>query len=342
MTNGLARFAAGACILALAACSSDSDDSARISALEADLAKAKSELETANTALSDHQADTAARRLYFDLATNRRVHVRNAAERRAADGSTLTLEFSGPEQHRANIELTRAAEQAPGQLGEWSGERYEGTSDLEGSPPATTVAVLYRAPMGAASYLQFGWWQTESTNSAGRSWFSSFGAVTTPTGGEALTFVEDVADLTGTATFAGHAAGLFAISNPARNNNASGEFTADATLTVDFDDGSASGMIDNFSAGGEQKEWTVSLLRQEFAPGTPVGVFSSPPANGRAEVEWALSTDENTPGTSGANWWWAWMVADAADANAMGAIGQFNAEYQSIGRMHGTFGAKKQ
>ena len=113
-------------------------------------------------------------------------------------------------------------------------------------------------------------------------------------------------------------------------------------LTVDFDGGSASGTIDNFVGAGEEKEWTVSLLTQGFSTGRQNNSFTSPPGNGRAEVQWTISAEQNMPGDSGANWWHASLVQDGTDSETIGAAGGFNARYTNIGRMTGTFGVNKQ
>ena len=331
MRRELNRIAIGACILALAACSSGGDDSAKISSLEADLADA-------NTALSDHQAATAAAMHYHGLDGSRRISGRFSEEVRADDGSTLTIEFSGEEQDRADIVLDRT-DDTPPPIGDALGEEFDGTNMPRPGVTAHNVAVLYRIPLGADSVLQYGWWAAEGSNSAGRTWIERYGPFVSARGDFAG--VRDIAGMTGQAVFEGHAAGVYAISNPAAGHNESGAFTADAMLTVDFDNASASGTIGSFVAAGEEKEWTVSLLSQGFSTGAP-SAFTSPPRNGRAEVQWTISAEQDTPGESGANWWFASLVQDGTDNAIMGAVGEFSAQYTNIGRMHGTFGAKRQ
>ena len=347
MKSTLRTLLGAVSIAALAACSSSDGDSDKISKLETDLAaanealgSARSDLDTANEALSDHRAETAAAMHYYGLDSARRISGFNHEEARADDGSTLTIEFSGPEEHRADIVLDRT-EDTPPPAGDAQGERFMGTSTPRTGVSANNVAVLYRIPLGADSFLQYGWWRAQGSNSAGRTWIENYGQLISarPVGG--VTGVADISAIQGQATFEGSAAGIYAISNPAAGHNDSGEFTADAMLAVDFDGGTASGTIDNFVAAGEEKAWTVSLLSQEFTPGTRFGSFTSPPRNGRAEVQWALSDEQNTPGDSGANWWTASLIRDGADSETMGAIGGFNAWYTNIGRMTGAFGAKK-
>jgi len=79
--------------------------------------------------------------------------------------------------------------------------------------------------------------------------------------------------LTGTATYSGGAAGKYAIAESTTDSAEGGHFTANATLTADFDadsDGNIgngndvdgiklTGMIDNFMTGDMARDWTVSL-----------------------------------------------------------------------------------
>ena len=308
---------------AVSGCGSDgNDDSARVSGLETDL-------EAAERALSDLQAEVAANAQYNGLSFSNRVSAFDHEEMRAADGSTLTIGFSDAQVDGPDIVLDLAAGDPPPQLGDWQGERFE-----SGSDSAKTVAVLYRTPLGAESFLQYGWWQTEMTSSSGRRWFDRHGQLVSAR--DEIAGVQDIAELRGQATFEGHAAGIYAISNPAEGQNDSGEFTADAMLAVDFDDGSATGTIDNFLAAGERKGWTVSLLRQGFLRG---GFRSDP--DGDAEVQWTISADQTAPGDSTGNWWSGYLVEDRTDGT-LGAVGGFGAAYTNIGRMNGTYGVKKQ
>ena len=143
----------------------------------------------------------------------------DAEEMRAADGSTLTIEFSDAQVDGPDIVLDLAAGDPPPQLGDWQGERFESSSDS-----AKTVAVLYRTPLGAESFLQYGWWQTEMTSSSGRRWFDRHGQFVSARG--EIAGVRNIAELQGQATFEGHAAGIYAISNPREGQNDSGEFVA--------------------------------------------------------------------------------------------------------------------
>ena len=329
MKTAIRTIAGAACIAALAACSSSDDDSARVSGLETDLAEA-------NKALSDLQAEGAARLRYGGLHSQNLISSFDHEETRADDGATLTIGFSGSEQSRPDMVLDRTTASPP-PLGDWQGEVFEAAHTVDsGQTEEQTVAVLYRSQLGTETYLQFGYWQTEASNSSGRSWFNRYGQLISARGN--FEQVTDIAELQGTATFEGHAAGISAVSNPSNGQNDSGEFTADATLTVDFGDGSASGTIDNFTVAGERKGWTVELLPQMFDPNR--GTFGLALGNRIADTRWKISAEQDTPGDSGANWWWATMVEDQGDEST-GAIGGFQARYTNIGRMVGSFGTKK-
>ena len=327
MKTVIRTIAGAACIAALAACSSSDDDSARVSGLETDLAEA-------NKALSDLQADGAARLQYSGLYFRNRISGLEHEEERAPDGATLTIGFSGSEQSRPDLVLDRTTASPP-PLGDWQGEVFEAAHTVDsGQTEEQTVAVLYRSQLGTETYLQFGYWQTEASNSSGRSWFPRYGQLVSARGN--LEQVRDFTELQGSATFEGPAAGIYAISNPSDGFNDSGEFIADATLTVDFGDGSASGMIANFIAAGEQKAWTVELLPQMVDDG---GVFRGP-ENRVSDIRWTIPASNEMPEDIGGNWWNATLVKDRGD-ESIGAIGWFGAQYNNIGRMTGTFGAKK-
>ena len=351
MNSALRTLLGAVSIAALAACSSSDGDSDKVSQLETDLAAANKSLAAANTDLaaakreaSDLRAEASAEKQYSGLRWMRIGTLQNE-ELRAQDGSILRIDFRKSRDEKKlplpghpDLDLERTSALLPA-LGDWEGEVFEASKPRSGVSEKTT-ATLYRTQLGTAgAYLQFGYWQSEAT-SAGRSWFTRYGSLMSirpdPNDGswEAIT---DLIGMEGSATFEGHAAGLYAISNPAGGHNEDGHFTADAMLTVDFGDGSASGMIDNFMSAGESKEWTVELLSQNFDPS--LTLFRSP-SDGDSEVRWTISAEQNTPGDSIGNWWSAFVAKDTG-GESMGAAGQFHAVYTTIGRMTGTFGAKK-
>ena len=78
----------------------------------------------------------------------------------------------------------------------------------------------------------------------------------------------DCAEFTGAATFEGAAAGEYVVRNISDGQVQRadmGKFTADVTLTADFDFDFIGGMIDGFMSGGEAMEgWVVELQRADI------------------------------------------------------------------------------
>ena len=112
------------------------------------------------------------------------------------------------------------------------------------------------------NYLYFGWWlQKDGTGTP-----DNVGAFMGMAGTATFTTADLSTAVTGSATYAGPAAGKFAISNPIGADDA-GHFTADAMLTATFgandapNNGGVSGMLDNFMVNDEPQEsdeaWSV-------------------------------------------------------------------------------------
>ena len=197
-----------------------------------------------------------------------------------------------------------------------------------------------------ANYLFFGWWLTEDKDG--------------PTSASAFTGVAGTiapyADATtanfpasGTATYAGHAAGKFAIDSPLGGSDA-GHFTADATLTARFS-GSASGVsgtLDNFMANEQAVPWSVSLNRAPWNHTPTAGVFESATAVPNAADRTIWSIDGNSAGESGS---WSGQAYDEKPGTGSGGdgsnvpttlIGTFHSEFGSTHTMVGAFGATKE
>ncbi len=183
-------------------------------------------------------------------------------------------------------------------------------------------------------YAYFGWWLNKGTTEGVEA-----GAFHGMTGGTALV-AADFTALGGTATYSGSAAGKYAI-NPGLSAASGGHWTADATLTADFGseltEGMISGTVDNFMAGGEMMDWSVSLGETDLASTT--GTFDSSTNAGSDtvgdDVVWTIG------GVAGAEAG-AWMGAlrEAGDNNVPTlATGQFSATHGSVGHMVGAFGA---
>ena len=177
--------------------------------------------------------------------------------------------------------------------------------------------------------------------------------MSSPTCGD-LDTAGDLSSLTGSATYAGHAAGKFAL-DYSRNKvldgaSDGGHFTADAELKATFGSGATAGVtgtIDNFrlNDGSEDPGWSVALARGGIRPGGAI----SPPADD--PTVWSI--DGVAAAASGT---WSGTMYDELPGDPPGGdgntipttvTGTFYSEYGAstssvVGRMVGAFGANKQ
>ena len=190
-------------------------------------------------------------------------------------------------------------------------------------------------------YAYFGWWlnKTASGNPEVDVFHGSNQAVDISAG----TFTA----LGGTATYTGAAAGKYALNRGADQYASGGHWTADATLTANFEDptqtgaaivnaaGSISGMIDNFMAGGESMDWSVKLNSASIAVFDTDHDFGLP-ADG---TEWTIGG----AAAADAGMWegdFHNQVAPPDGNNVPGTVtGEFTATYGAVGHMTGAFGA---
>ena len=84
-------------------------------------------------------------------------------------------------------------------------------------------------------YLYYGWWVSKDKDGKPTA-ASAFVGVVEPNAGD-LDNSGDLTALTGSATYAGHAAGKFAMSNALDGTGNGGHFTADAELNATFGTG---------------------------------------------------------------------------------------------------------
>ena len=194
-----------------------------------------------------------------------------------------------------------------------------------------------------STYMYFGWWLHK--DSTGPEADAFHGITGSPT---AIT-AADFTALSGTATYSGAAAGKYAIDPVSPGTYASGgHWTATASLTADFgteaNNGSISGMIDNFMAGGETTDWSVALGATALSA---TGVFDTATDTtgdtAANAVIWTIA-GEAAP-SAGA---WSGNLHNQGDNNIpTGATGEFSAVYSedvgtdkhTIGHMVGSFGA---
>ena len=236
--------------------------------------------------------------------------------------------------------------------------------DGEGSPsglggtwhfkPDAGANAMARMPDG--TYLYYGWWVSKDKDgdpTAASAFVGVFGDTEGVIQGGNTDLASNPNALGGSATYAGHAAGKFAMSNALDGTGSGGHFTADATLTAKFDTtdtGGVSGTLDNFMANDESVPWSVALHRAPW--GDDVGSFESTsvPTNTTAEgTTW--SVNGNSAPESGS---WSGQMYDELPGNTDDAVpgdgsnvpttvtGTFYSEFSSIGRMVGAFGADKQ
>lgn len=233
------------------------------------------------------------------------------------------------------------------------------TNDGTGSPSALAGAWHFKPDSGAmvhqsdANYLYFGWWVSKDSDGD-----PTAASAFTGMNGTIAALVDDpVSDVTGSATYAGKAAGKFAMSNPLDGTGSAGHFTADAALTAKFgsndapNNGGVSGTIDNFrlNDGSEDPGWSVTLNRAGW--GTD-GAFTSSADRTNAVADGTVwSINDNSAGETGS---WSGQMYDElpgnADADPAGdgsnipttVTGMFYSEFSSIGRMVGAFGADKE
>ena len=146
--------------------------------------------------------------------------------------------------------------------------------------------------------------------------------------------------LTGTATFKGTAIGKYALDNmPLGDTLEAGHFTAAAELVADFDDatdaGTITGTIDEFMAGGTERDWSVSL-------GMGTIDESGDAATGHITGGSTVWTMGGTKGAATANGWKGDLYHDNKprnDGTPARVIGDFNAAHGSVAYMVGAFGA---
>ena len=185
-------------------------------------------------------------------------------------------------------------------------------------------------PTTDGEYQYFGWWQRNTDGSyAVGTFHEGIGAATDE--------FADLAALEGTATYAGPAAGLFAI-NPQPGDASGGDFTATVTLEADFGDGTdpgtVEGTIDDFMVDDQAQDWSVELQAAQIETDGEIRSGST----ATALTYWTIGdTEAQTTAT------WSGQFHDTdADRTPLVATGRFEARHGDIGRMIGAFGADKQ
>ena len=185
------------------------------------------------------------------------------------------------------------------------------------------------AMMADANYLYFGWWLNKGTTEGVEA--GVFRGVT-----GTLAAPSDISALGGTATYAGAAAGKYAIA-PGLSSASGGHWTADATLTAEWGDESAagmiSGMVDGFMAGGESMDWSVKLGKTTLENAATFDSSSGDPATGDGVV-WTVG---GVAGAESGAWSGALLVPGDNGVPTMGT-GQFSGTHGTVGHIMGAFG----
>ena len=243
---------------------------------------------------------------------------------------------------------------APGQYRCTDDTACTTTNDGSGSPSALAGTWHFKPDSGAmisqsdANYLYFGWWVSKDKDGGPTAASAFAGMVGDVDGGDAGSQVNG-GGLTGSATYAGKAAGKFAMSNPLDGTGNGGHFTADAMLTAKFgsiaadNDNGVTGTINNFrlNDGSEDPGWSVTLNRS--SGWSDNGGITGPTSNATV---WSINGNKAT--ASGA---WSGTMYDELPGNAPAGdgstvpttvTGTFYSEFSTIGRMVGAFGASKQ
>ncbi|MCY4551953.1 MAG: hypothetical protein OXC28_26770 [Defluviicoccus sp.] len=175
------------------------------------------------------------------------------------------------------------------------------------------------------AYASYGWWLHKPlTGTWSASAFHDFKGTATTV---------DIADLGGTATYMGGAAGKYALSSSTGGTNDAGHFTARATLEADFEDDTIAGTIDYFmGADGEARDWSVELKEAALADSGEIT---------RAAADDTVWTIGGTAAAASGEW-----SGDLREEDNNGvpkaATGTFYTEHGRDGHMVGAFGANQQ
>lgn len=216
-----------------------------------------------------------------------------------------------------------------------SGEKYNLGTGWTFTPDTTATAVV-----SDSDHLSFGWWIDAPKVAASGDYM--FTVRTFASG--AMPFTPgSVGGLQGNVKYSGAAAGLYAVKNVEGGEVASamhGAFTADASLTASFEDGSAlgtlSGMIDNFQGGMDMSDWSVEL-KSTALTGTADTLRAAATGSTNRTVAGKIGDTKSTGGG------WSAMLygSDANSAAPSGIAGTFRADFTNA-NIAGAFGAERQ
>ena len=224
------------------------------------------------------------------------------------------------------------------------------TNNGTGSPSGLVGTWHFKPDAGAnamaqqpdANYLYYGWWVSKDKDGAPTA-ASAFASEVGDVDGTVGTI--SGTDLTGSATYAGNAAGKFAINNVLESTGDGGHFTAKAMLHAKFGMGAGvpdtgiTGTIDNFrlNDGSENPGWSVALHRAGWGAG---GVINAPVNDTDTDVDELMGTTWSIDGNSAArSGTWSGQMYDEATTGPADdgsnlpttVTGTFYSEFSTIG-----------
>ena len=195
-----------------------------------------------------------------------------------------------------------------------------------------------------SEFMYFGWWARQN-NSTGAWMYRTFHGPTESGEDGNRSTMEEISQLSGSATYQGPAVGQYSFYEPLGSNSESGEFSARATLRANFDDNMVDGTIDQFT---DHEDWTLTLKQRAITGGR---IAPSDSGDGVDAVSWHIEDEALAAPDSGT--WEAAFYSNLSpdqrtttqqdeDATPTGIAGTFEAEYHHVGRIIGAFGAHKQ
>ncbi len=144
--------------------------------------------------------------------------------------------------------LTKTTETVPGVKPGWTGGHFK-HGDKE-------ARVYWIPEINENAYFYYGWWVDTDNDNGGYSLAFFVDGTTIANEGYVSQVVSAV---TGSATYAGGAAGQYAIYSRVPKAHESGDFTADVMLNANFDTAKVSGTVTGFMVDGSEKNWSVAL-----------------------------------------------------------------------------------
>ncbi len=193
-------------------------------------------------------------------------------------------------------------------------------------PSSGTTKVL----VPDAQYMWFGWW-ARHTPGGDPTW-----AFQAKHGGEVTS--DNIEVITGTATYRGTAAGRYAVYQPVGGPSSTGSFTASASLTANFDTDSLSGSITGFS---NDPDWTVALKPGDINNSNGSAGNDGTDTNDPGGVTWTINGAPLDSGSWEAQFYSNLPADEDTGVMPYGIAGTFQADYGTVARMIGAFGAHR-